>query len=279
MALFFAQAAAAQTAAPPPAPQNPSPMVEHSRRHQRVAQIEPEGRRVKLSIGTLFVSQGAEHAKMLPLLIHFHGPDWLAESAGVKWKKKVCVVSMHLGAGSGVYSRAFRDPVRFAQLLAEAEKAAGVTFQPIVISSFSAGYGAVREILKNRDNWQHIDAIVLEDSLHTSYIPEGHPGPIDGSSLKPFVEFARAAVEGRKRMLITNSEVFPGTFASTTETTDYVAEQLGLERRPILKWGPNGMQQTSEIRRGGFQLLGFAGNSAPDHTDHLQGLATWLKRI
>jgi hypothetical protein len=265
--------------APPPAAQNPSPMVEHTRKHERVPQTQPPGRRAKLSIASLFLSAGSEHKKAVPLVVHFHGPDWLAESAAVKWKKRVCVVTVQLGAGSGVYSQAFAEPSRFAALVKEAEEAAGLTLKPVVISSFSAGYGAVREILKNRENWKRVDGIILEDSLHTSYIPEGRPGPLDTARLEPFVAFVREAVAGRKRMLVTNSEVFPGTFASTTETTDSLAEQLGLQRRPILRWGPNGMQQVSEIHRGRFHLFGFAGNSAPDHTDHLQGLAEWLKRL
>src|SRR5437660_9411271 len=167
-----------------PAPQNPSPMVEHSRRHDRMPQTQPDGRRAKLSIASLFVSAGSEHKKVVPLVVHFHGPDWLAEAAAVKWKHRVCVVTVQLGAGSGVYSKEFADPQRFEQLLKEAEQTTGLTLKPVIISSFSAGYGAVREILKNQENWKHIDGIILEDSLHTSY-------PIDTATLQPFVEFAQ----------------------------------------------------------------------------------------
>lgn len=261
----------------PPAAQNPSPMVEHTRKHERASDTRPAGKRVKLSLGSLFVSAASAGRKTVPLVVHFHGPDWLAESAAVKWKRRVCVLTVQIGAGSGVYTQAFNDPSRFGNLLTEAEQASAVQFHPIVISSFSAGYGAVREILKNRENWPHIDGIILEDSLHTSYIPEGRPGPLDTARLQPFVEFAREAAAGRKHMLITNSEVFPGTFASTTETTDFIVQELGLTRRPVLRWGPGGMQQVSDVRKGRFHLLGFAGNSGPDHTDQLHGLARWLK--
>jgi hypothetical protein len=260
-----------------PAAQNPSPMVEHTRRHERIAEHQPAGRRIKLSMGSLFISEAAEHQRSVPLVVHFHGPDWLANTAAVKWKKRVCVVTVQLGAGSGVYSRAFAEPGHFSELLKEAEQASGLELKPVVISSFSAGYGAVREILKNRENWARIDAVILEDSLHTGYVSDGKPGPIDGSNLEVFVEFAREAAAGRKRMVMTNSEVFPGTFASTTETTDYVVEKLGLKRKPVLKSGPVGMQQVSDVQSGRFHLMGFAGNSAPDHVDHLHGLAGWLR--
>jgi hypothetical protein len=39
------------------------------------------------------------------------------------------------------------------------------------------------------------------------------------------------------------------------------------------------MQQPSEIRAGRFELFGFAGNSAPDHVDHLHAMPELLKRL
>jgi hypothetical protein len=80
-------------------------------------------------------------------------------------------------------------------------------------------------------------------------------------------------------MLITHSEVYPGTFPSTTETTDWLLKQLKLKRMPVLRWGPVGMQQLSDARRGRLVVMGFAGNSAPDHVDHLHGMSAWLRAL
>jgi hypothetical protein len=52
---------------------------------------------------------------------------------------------------------------------------------------------------------------------------------------------------------------------------------VGVPRRAVLKWGPMGLQQLSEASAGRFLLLGFAGNSAPDHVDQLHSLAVFLK--
>ena len=38
------------------------------------------------------------------------------------------------------------------------------------------------------------------------------------------------------------------------------------------------MQQLSRAGAGKFLILGFAGNSAPDHVDHLHALGEWLRR-
>ena len=256
-------------------------MVEHTRAHGRVAKSEVPGKRYPLSLGTLLLPAKAHLRPTMPLYIHFHGSEWLVEQSVAAVDSHAAVLSVSIGAGSGVYAKAFADPNRFSQLLDEAAKALDPqhppSFHPITLSGFSAGYGAIREILKNQENWPKVDAIVLVDGLHTSYIPDGTPGPLDPAPLQPFIDFARAASRGEKHMVITHSEIFPGTFASTTETTDFLLDALKLKTKPVLKWGPGGMQQLSELHVGKLRILGFAGNSGPDHIDQFHGLKTWLK--
>ena len=71
--------------------------------------------------------------------------------------------------------------------------------------------------------------------------------------------------------------MYPGTYASTTDTANALLASLKLSRRPVLKQGPLGMQQLSEAHGGGFHVLGFAGNSASDHVDHLYALGDWMR--
>ena len=116
--------------------------------------------------------------------------------------------------------------------------------------------------------------------MHTGYAGD-KPGPLesklDPDPLAVWLQFARDAVAGRKRFLVTHSEIYPGTFASTTETSDYLVAQLGLKRRPVLRWGPMGLQQLSEVHAGRMDIIGYAGNSAPDHVDQLQSLPVFLR--
>jgi hypothetical protein len=78
---------------------------------------------------------------------------------------------------------------------------------------------------------------------------------------------------------VTHSEIFPGTFASTTETSDYLVRALDLTRHAVVKWGPMKTQQLSEVRSGKLLIMGFAGNSAPDHVDQLHSLPDYLRLI
>jgi hypothetical protein len=280
LSILIAASGLALAQAPPPAPQNPSPMTETVRKHERVPKTEVKGKRWQLSAGTLLLPETAKVRPTMPLYIHFHGAPWLAEWSVNQHNPHAAVITFQLGAGSGVYSKAFTDPGKFAALLDEAARALSpdraIRFHPIVLSGWSAGYGAIREILRNHDNWSRVEAVLLEDGIHTSYVPDGAPGPLDIAELQPFVDFAREAVAGRKVFVILHSEIFPGTFASTTQCSEYLLEQLGLKAKPVLKWGPLGMQQISDASSGKLRVMGFAGNTAPDHIDFIHATKTWL---
>jgi hypothetical protein len=264
-----------------PAAQNPSPMVEHTRAHPRLKEEPPKGRREQLTAGTLFIPAMLEKAKRMPLFIHFHGAAWVAEIAAAR-NGRTAVISVQTGAGSSVYARQFSDRGLFDAVLKEATAKTGVTFGPITLTAWSAGHGAIREILAVPEYYARVQKVLLLDGLHTGYV-NGKPGPLE-SELQPehleiFLKFAKDAVAGRKTMIITHSEIFPGTFASTTETADWLVAQLGLPRRAILRWGPSRTQQLSETRAGKFRLMGYAGNSAPDHVDEFHGLPEYLKML
>jgi hypothetical protein len=278
--------------APAPLPQNPSPMSDTTRPHPRVAAYTPRGQRVTLDEGTLFVRDGLRPSARLPLIVHFHGAPWLVEHQVSQRKSPAVLLTYQLGSGSGVYGRAFVDPARFGAALSAAADAASrvlgrsVTLDPVVLTSFSAGYGAIRAILRQTEHYARVSTVVLADSLHADY--EGAPASdqprtadpaVHVADIEVFLRLAQDAAAGRKRFLVTHSEVFPGTYASTTDTSNALLASLGLTRRARLREGPLGMQQLSETSHGGFTVLGFAGNSAPDHLDHLYALGEWLDRL
>jgi len=194
----------------------------------------------------------------------------------------MAVISVQAGSGSSTYARLFTDEARFPAMLKEAEEKAGLHFSRVILGGWSAGCGAVRQILRAPDAYARTFAIILIDGIHTDY-ENGRPGPQESQltpdNLEIWQKYFRDAIAGRKRALVTHSEIFPGTFASTTETTDYLVRELDLKRRPVLKWGPMRTQQLSEVRAGRLLIMGFAGNSAPDHVDQLHSLPDYLKLV
>jgi hypothetical protein len=269
-------------------------MIENTRAHGRLPQMDVPGTR-RTFTGPLgrpvqvYAPLGAGRLKSTKLVILFHGGAFVTETAAARLGKDVAAATVNLAPGSGVYDRTFSDPAVFDSLVAsiarELSAGAGrdLRISHVVLAGFSAGHGAIRAILRDSTHFERVKSVLLLDGLHTSYVPEGtvleKGGALDERNLEVWTRFAQAAIRGEKRFLITHSEIFPGTFASTTETTDYLVRTLGLHRTPVLRWGPGGMQQLSEAKRGRFEVMGFAGNSAPDHIDQLHGLPEFLRRL
>lgn len=259
--------------------QNPSPMVEHTREHPRLAKDAPPGQRTPLGLGTLFVPARLHGSRRARLLLFFHGGDWLPEVAVAK-VRNMAVISVQAGAGSGTYAKLFQDPQRFPNLIAEAEAKSGLKFSEVDLGGWSAGCGALRQILSDVASYQRVSRVLCIDGIHTGYVT-GKPGPqesqIEAEPLQAWRQLGRDAMAGKKRVIITHSEIFPGTFASTTETADDLLREWGLKPHPVVKWGPMKTQMLSEVKSGRLLVMGFAGNSAPDHVDELHSLPGYLR--
>jgi len=286
------------TSQPAPRAQNPSPMVEHARRHERVQPGPPAG--ITFTIDSVlsrpvdvFIPDRPARATGVAdertLLVHLFGASYVPMHAVASAPERYILAVVNLGGGSAAYERPLSDSAAWTNLVRrvrdETTSRSGgrVRLGRVIVSAFSAGYGGVRALLSDERKAETIDAVVLLDGLHTSYVPErtvlAEGGTLDTTKLVPFLRFARRAAAGEASLFITHSEIFPGTFASTTETADWLISALGLARTPVLAWGPGGMQQLSEVRRGRLTILGFAGNTGPDHIDHLHGLTDFLAQL
>jgi len=288
----FCGCSSGRKATVPQASQYPSPMRDAIRAHERIGDKPVPGVSIVLQSALpkpveVYFADERHAPRRTGLLIHFHGAGYVAKYAGVESAHPLIVAVVNLGSGSAVYENAFAGESTFPSLIdaireaVSARASTEIEISRVYLSSFSAGYGAVRAILRHHSS--AVDGIVLLDGRHTDYVPPGRVlaegGTLNTERLKGFLDYARLALESQKRFLITHSEIFPGTYASTTETADYLIDSLHLQRHPVLKWGPVGMQIVSETRHNGLTILGFAGNSAADHVDHLHGLPAFLRMI
>lgn len=267
-------------------PQNPSPSTETTRPHPRIAQTEVSGRRIDLTSikgARLFVTSSFRSARASPLIIHFHGAPWLIEHHIAKSKPNAALITVQLGSGSRVYGEPFIRESAFLELIKEAERKIGLNkgWASITLSGFSAGYGAIRAIMRHNSNYLLVNNVLLLDGLHASYVPESVPfvkgGVIKEDDLDVYETLAKDAANGKKHFVITHSEIFPGTFVSTTEASDHLLKKVDLKRKPVLKTGPLGMQQLSYVKKGSLHIIGYAGNAGIDHGDHLYAMPAWLK--
>ena len=270
--------------------QNPSPLTKTIRQHQRITQIETPGRRIELTTlkgAVLFADPRVKTNKPVPLIIHFHGAPWLIQFHIARHLPNAALITVNLGAGSRAYGRPFEQAETFQSLIDEAGKRLDLKrgWSSITLVGFSAGYGAVRAILRQYENFRRVNNVLLLDGIHAGYVPESKP-PIGGggaaihpADLDSFIRFAREAAAGKKSFVITHSEIFPGTYAGTTECVDYLLTTLGLKRRPELRSESFGMKQLSKINKKGFRIRGYAGNTAPDHIDYLHAMPVWFRLL
>lgn len=263
-----------------------SPMVENSRIHERIKQEDFGGKIILIEnilTKPIEVYLKSHYCKNPSLLIHFHGSSYVPKYAVQQVDKPFVLSTINLGHGSSAYEKPFLNNVKFEELIQALTDSTNLQFDKIYLTSFSAGYGAVRALLNNPKYFDIIDGVILLDGLHTDYIPDrkvlSEGGKLNTNKLECFLKFAKQAVTQDKVFFISHSEIFPGTYASTTETANYLIHQLGLKRKSVLKWGVLGMQQTSEVISGNFCVLGFAGNSAPDHIDHFHALFNLLEYL
>jgi len=151
--------------------------VEHTRAHPRLSEQAPPGKREKLDVGTLYLPDRLP--SRAELLVFFHGDPLVAELAGQK--NHVAVVSAQVGEGSGVYQRLFTaDPHRFPRLVKEAETKANRHFTRVILGGWSAGCGALRQILKDPESYALVNSVICIDGVHTDYV-SGAPGPLESA--------------------------------------------------------------------------------------------------
>jgi len=246
----------------------------------------PPGRRFKLTEGQLFIPDGfIPGSGEIDLTLHLHGAPTVVESNFLRAACFGVLVNVTLPGLSSDYTERFRDAGVFqrifdetgAQLKAQ-NLAQGQRLRRVTVSSFSAGFGGVRELLKNAAVFDRIDALVMADSIYAGYTGGSGTREVDRANMEAFLNFARAAARGGKRMIISHSQQRPHGYASTTETADYLISRLGGARETVAETWPGGLRLLSRFRKGGLEIYGLAGDTGADHMKHLQQLSALLER-
>ncbi len=242
-----------------------------------------------LSMGRIAIPQRGGHTPDMgyDVVIHFHGYSPVRKTL-VQVARGVTYVGIDRGIGSGVYSNAMKNPETWRTLLRSIEGALKkesnddrAHIRHLAISAWSAGYGAVNEILKYDPD--KVDAVILLDGLHAGWNPRvpthkqnadsALPGPIE-----PTFRFAKRALAGEKIFIFTHSHVDPEKYPSTEVTADLMLRDFGLSRTPIDPKGDRfGQVGTVDVK--GFHLWSFQGTNEYAHCTHISYMAQALHVI
>jgi hypothetical protein len=211
------------------------------------------------------------------VIIHFHGSDAIRKAL-VQTVRGVFVVGIDVGIGSGAYQRAFLSPNVFLELLDSIEKVVAehahkthAHIRKLGLSGWSAGYGAIREILQ-QDASDSVNSVVLIDGLHADY-DETDASGLRTEQLAPFVRFAKRAAKGNKFMFVGHSKIIPPGYASSTETAHYLVKMLhGKIIKSLGHDGPN-LSRYEQAKIGAFLMRGYLGDGKLDHCAELGAMA------
>jgi len=222
-------------------------------------------------------------ASGVDVLVHFHGdPATVNNNAGYADLNAV-IVNVTYNGFSSAYSTPFSDPALFGNILdgalntlkAQPDFDASTHWDQLGISSFSAGYGAVREILKQPSYYDQIDGLILADSLYASFTSASDHTP-NASQMVNFKRFALDAANGLKTMTVSHSLVQTYTYANTAETADDLMQYVGVSPTATNETGLGTLQFYRKASLGNFNVWGATGSNAAAHTQHLQYMAQWL---
>lgn len=203
------------------------------------------------------------------LLLHMHGGEAVRRVVAPA-DLGLVIVTVDEGVGSKVYAEAFYGPEPLEELLeAVGQRLAPAVLRHLIISSWSAGYGGVREILTQHPT--AASAVVLLDSVHAGYGPDGET--LVEAGLGPFVSLAHRAILGETTMVLTHSDIRPPNFASTTEVADYLLGQVDGRRSYAGLVSTFGVEHKTSFERGQLAMRGYTGTTKGAHCAHLRMLA------
>jgi len=236
------------------------------------------------------------------LTANFHAAVWFVIEEHLRRGLDGPLLCFYLGQGSSVYRRPFEDRERLGRILRQVEAELvkrgappGTRIGAVDLSSFSAGYGAVRELVQSPDYFRLIRRIVLGDSMYGSLETEPPTGP-DAPEPKPqasgrrplaehievWVPFAQAAMRGEKTFAFTYSQVPTATYASSAECAAALIEAVGA---PLETVAPGSIPAADDPQfplrsrsdAGCVQVWSYGGEDAQAHMTHARHMAEgWL---
>lgn len=242
------------------------------------------GARHALPDAQLFVPEGYQLPAdgVVPLAVHFQGGLTIAEENFARMQRGGVLMASTLAGRSSAFSRPYEDPRAFGDLLERGERALTaqlgrpVRFGGILITSFSAGYGAVRELLKEPALFDRIEALVMADSIYASLAAPGvrRPRP---EQMAGFVQFARAAARGDKVLVLIHTQILTD-YASTAECADWILSAVEGVRTPSDAYTERGVPIGAAFHQRGLHVYSLDGADAQAHVDCLWMIPELVRR-
>jgi hypothetical protein len=218
------------------------------------------------------------------VLVHFHGDPQTYWNNAKYANLNAMIVTVNYSGLSSAYSTPFADSSLFQTVLNDALTKARqqsdipdtLQWDKLAVSSFSAGYGAVREILKSSTYRSDIDMLLTADSLYATTAGDGTP--LD-SQMVDYKTFAGLAKSGSKTFLFSHSQVPTYTYETTEECGDELMQYLGTSASAYNVNGLGTLNFYRYAQTGNFRLWGALGTDGDSHLEHLRYIGEFLEEL
>lgn len=218
------------------------------------------------------------------LVLHFHGKEPVRRISAAS-NLQVIVASLDKGDSSGDYAGLFQSKADLESLLRGIDATVSAStgqqahVRSLLVSSFSAGFEAVRQVLTVGGDLPVLTGVLLLDSLYGSF--QGVSKSVDLERLAPFETFARRSLESSQTsFLLTHSRVPTEGYANTAEVADTLIERLLLRVDRTRTGGTRSLERRAEEK--GVTIRGYAGSDRDAHCAHLglfpELVASWQER-
>lgn len=158
------------------------------------------------------------------------------------------------------------------------QKFGSVSLGKLGFGSFSGGYDAVGKIISDPSISDKVNSVVVLDGIH-----QGKRGKPDPNGMKPWVQFAeKAKKDPSKKFVFVYTAVDPSSYASTSDSANYINKNVGAEQVPtenVRTFG--GVKPTGVSSSGGYTAIqlfprkdetkpGYGYNEREQRMQHIQ---------
>jgi hypothetical protein len=222
------------------------------------------------------------------LTVHFHSAIWFGIQEHLRRGCTNPIVCFYPGEGSSVYRVPFEDRERFGRWLRLVEDElvrrgapTNTAIASVDISSFSAGYGAVRELVKQPEYRRLLRRVVLCDSIYGSLdeiaLKDGRR-QVAQEHVQCWLPLAQEAERGERDFVLTVSAIATRNYASSGECANALIAAVGARKIPVAAGSlPAAADQEfpliARADSGRFHVWFYGGTNDLAHLTHPRRLA------
>lgn len=227
--------------------------------------------------GTLAIPDGFGRPKATDLWIHFHTAPWFAIQEYERAAVRAPLLVFNLGQGSTTYATPFAGTDRLKPWLDEVERELTSSVNRLHITSFSAGYGAVRNLVQDAAVLPRVGTVILADSLYASLDPSEPSRVVLPAHVKVWDGLRRQAEGGTTTWIVTTSQITPPDYAGTWEVGLALVRASGGSMAQVPVAPGQTQPLLTSYRKGRFFVWSYAGETAIAHMTHPRRLAELIR--